>query len=105
MNAAEWLASYLNQRSGAKALTLILSVGKFPSRTDGELRVPGGADDGAGGFGVSADPSAPLPVGSVCLSACCHTGRCWASAFRTSRQQRGAVHVSGELPGRLMSGK
>lgn len=91
-------------KSEDKSVDCIFSVGTFPSCSDRELGVSGGVDDGAGGFGVSADPSAPLPVGSVRLSACCHTGGGWASAHRTPCQQRGAVHVSSELPGRLMSG-
>lgn len=43
----------------------VLLTGQLPSRSDRKLCVSRGADDGAGGAGVPADPSHPLAVGSL----------------------------------------
>lgn len=79
--------------------------GKLPSRSDRQLGVSRGADDGSGRSGVSADPSPSLPVGSLRVAPRRRAGGRREPARWSPCQQRGDLHVSRQLPGRLVSGE
>lgn len=99
------LHTYCKQTPPTLTLSSPLLVGKLPPRSDREPGVPGGADDGPGRPGVSADPSSALAVGTLRVSAWRRAGGRGGPAVRSPRQQCGDLHVSRQLPGRLMPGE
>lgn len=79
-------------------------IGEFQARSDGELSVPWGVNDGVGGAGVPADQSAALSVRPVRVAArrCAGGGR--EPALGTPRQQCWNLSVPRTLSRRLLSG-
>lgn len=63
-----------------------LPAGKFPAFQDRELCFSGGADDGVGTSGVPADPSPPLSVRPLRVTAWRGAGSCRERAEWTACQ-------------------
>ncbi len=94
----------LQMHSCCNSSFLFLIAGEFQARSDVELCVPWGADDGVGGAGVPADQSAALSVCPVCVAACCCAGGGRQPALWSPCKQCWNLSLPRKLSRRLLSG-
>ncbi len=94
----------LQMHSCCNSSVLILIAGEFQARSDGELCVPWGADDGVGGAGVPTDQSAALSVCPVCVTARCRAGGGRQPVLWSPCKQCWNLSMPRKLSRRLLSG-